>query len=110
MPMRHPFPPPDDPLDRAVRAQLEAEARTTDADRVLSQALDRADREARWPRRWRVLVPLALAASLLLVLFATLTTPPAQAGPAEVLQRAQLHHAQALDNAYQFTVEAAEGA
>src|SRR4051812_28512571 len=94
------FPHPDDPLDRAVRTHLEEEARTADVAGVLERVQARETSSARRPRRWRVLVPLALAASVFLALLVGLTGPPgeARARPADVLERAQRHHAQAPDN------------
>jgi len=94
----NPFPEPEPGLDAVVRAQLDAEAARTDtrgmADRVLARlAADSPAEPARSRRVWRSVAALAgvaaLAAAVLVAVFAFSGPREAVASPAEVVQAAR---------------------
>lgn len=104
------FPRPDDPLDALVRAQLEAVAGTVDSAPLLEAVCVRLDppqpvlpvlpRRTTWKQRLRVLMPVVLAASLLLGLFLVQPGSEAQAAAAQVVAQARDVHAAAVDRCY----------
>jgi hypothetical protein len=104
------FPIPRGPLDAAVRAHLEGQGRTADAERVLAGVLNQLDAPAPVlkPRRHRALVSLVAAAALLLGLFALAPRNAVQASPAAVVRQAQMAHEQDADRCYAVTTEPAE--
>lgn len=105
--------PPDDPLDAAVRAHLDAEAAGVDARRVLAgvkrrQAAARPTTRRGW-LKWATLGAAAVAACLLVGLFLTgnpVGPPPRTATAAEILEEARtVHQAPGIDRCYQVTAD-----
>jgi hypothetical protein len=109
--------PPDDPLDAAVRAHLDAEAAAVDARRVLAgvkarQANSRLtpSTRRRW-LRWATLGAAAVAACLLVGLFLTgqdpvPVGPPRTATAAEIIEEAKtVHEAAGVDRCYQVAAD-----
>jgi hypothetical protein len=107
--MDNSFPKPERPLDRAVRAKLDADFRTVDADRMLDNVRQRlaADAVAPSRRRRRLLLAAsgALAASLLVGVFLLFSGGSIQASPRDLVERARSVHAKPIDRCYVVRVE-----
>src|SRR5262249_26222434 len=82
------FPRPRRPLDVLVRAKLERDAAGADVDRMMGRAFGRTLQ----PRRWLVGLPAAIAAALILGLFAIQPAGQVRASPAQVVAQAQEVH------------------
>ena len=71
--MSDPFPHPERPIDRIVRARLDAAGENVDADKLLDALHQRLAEDSLSPtrrrRRWLLTAAGALAASILLVMF-----------------------------------------
>jgi hypothetical protein len=100
--MRELFPTPPDPLDALVRSHLEVDGRAASPARVVNSVLANLDDRptASRPRRRMAVLRLAVAAALLLGLFAVTPRPVAHAGPGEVVRQSQKVHQLAVDRCY----------
>ena len=107
-----PLPQSDKPLDKLVRAQLEAEGAGVDAKAMLDRAQNRLLQEAaapakanpRW-KRWAVFAPFAVAASLLIAFFLLRPGEEVQASPREMVEKAQNAHSAEVDRCYHVRFE-----
>lgn len=106
---------PDDPIDDAVRAHLDAEAAGVDARRVLAGVKARQanarpipSSRRRWVR-WAALGMSAVAACLVVGLFLTgnpVGPPPRTATAAELIEEAKaVHEAPGVDRCYQVSAD-----
>jgi len=106
--MTDPFPNPDRPLERAVRAKLDADARDADPERVLAGVRQRLEADtvspARRSRRWVFAAAGALAASVLVAVMLLIPGGNVQASPREVVERAKAVHETPTDRCYEVTV------
>lgn len=106
--MSDPFPHPERPIDRAVRASLDAEADGVDTDRLLGELHRRLATDPVSPRsrrrRWLLTAAGALAASILLAVFLLLPGGSMQASPREVVERARNVHQVPTDRCYSVKV------
>jgi hypothetical protein len=111
--MSDPFPRPDRPLDRAIRARLDADARAAVADRLLARVRARLDADAVTSagrnRRRLLTVAGALAASILIAVFLLIPSGTAQASPREVVEQAKAEHEGPADRCYEVSYELPAG-
>jgi hypothetical protein len=99
------------PVDRLVRAHLDAEAATVDADAIVRRLRPTVEpaRPAGWARFGWFASGLAIAASVALLLVVGGPNPKT-ASAAELLAAAQTTHATGRDRCYELTVEVETGA
>src|SRR5262249_29424375 len=106
--MTDPFPNPDRPIDRSVRAKLDADARDADPERVLAGVRRRLAADTVSPvrrtRRWVFAAAGVLAASVLVAVLLLIPGGSVQASPREVVERAKAVHETPTDRCYEVTV------
>lgn len=102
--MSEPFPMPEEPLDRAVRIKLDAEAGAADPGRLLARLHQKLATDAIGPirrrRRWLIAAAGALAASLLIGVFLIIPGRSVQASPRRLVERARTVHQEPADRCY----------
>lgn len=105
----NPLPEPERPLDRLVRARLDADAQDVDAEALLARVRARLAENSPTPaaparparrRRWGLLVPVAAAASVMAAFFLMRPGEDIQASPARMIEEAKKTHSQGLDRCY----------
>jgi hypothetical protein len=107
--MNDPFPYPETPLDRAVRARLDAEAQGVKTEQLLAGVRQRLAADsvvpARGRRRWILAAAGVLAASVLVTAFLLIPGGSIQASPRQVVERARATHQRPTDRCYAVRVE-----
>lgn len=107
--MNNVFPYPEPPLDRAVRARLDAEAGGLETERLLAGVRQRLAADAIVPgrrrRRWLLAAAGLLAASILVAVFLLIPGGTIQASPRQIVERARTTHRQSDDRCYMVRVE-----
>jgi hypothetical protein len=103
------FPYPEPPLDRAVRAKLDADAQGVQTERLLVGLRQRLAADAVVParrrRRWVLAAVGVLAASVLVAAFLLISGGSLQASPRQVVERAREMHQRPADRCYSVRVE-----